>query len=110
MNRLAVVFFTIVLILMITACATHYYRVDEDMVRIYVKLDNARQVYFASSLDGYELHRANRISSRIWENIVPANRTFTYFYLVDDEVYRPSCRYKEKDDFGSENCIYIPDS
>jgi hypothetical protein len=81
-----------------TGCAHHYYRVKGDAIA----------VAFASSLDGYQLHRAEKHDSSTWKVTVPAYREFTYFYIVDGALFLPSCRFKEKDDFGATNCIYIP--
>jgi hypothetical protein len=33
---------------------------------------------------------------------------FSYFYLVDGEVFLPECTLTESDDFGSRNCVYAP--
>ncbi|MDA3832294.1 MAG: hypothetical protein PF495_02760 [Spirochaetales bacterium] len=92
-----------------TGCAgSHFYKVKEDVVHIYLKNPDAKVVYFASSLDGYKPVRAKKINDKIWEVIVPAYVEFKYFYIVDGNVYLPSCRLKENDDFGSHNCIYVP--
>jgi hypothetical protein len=44
-----------------------------------------------------------------WQIVVPAGRELRYFYVVDDQVFTPPCRFKERDDFGTQNCIYIPE-
>jgi len=85
----------------------HYYRVEQGTVSLYLNGADANRVYFASSLDGYELHKADRIDDT-WEVRVPSGNEFTYFYIVDGVVYVPACRMTERDDFGSENCIYVP--
>ncbi len=97
------------IMLILSGCTSHYYKVKEDMVHIYLKRPNAKDVFFVSSLDGYELHKARHGNDRIWEAKVPAHREFKYFYIVDGVVYLPPCRVKETDDFGSESCIYVPD-
>ena len=78
------------------------------MVSIYLKKDDAEVVYFSYSLDGYELHEADKIDDDTWEVRVPCSEEFKYFYIVDGDVYVPACRITEKDDFGSENCIFVP--
>ncbi len=77
-------------------------------VTLYLKKPEARRVQFASSLDGFRLHDTRRTASGSWEIDMPAGREFTYFYMVDGKRYVPACRYREKDDFGSRNCIYLP--
>ena len=97
------------ILLFFTGCANHCFRLKGDTLHMYLKRPDAKTVYFSCSLDGYELHRATRVDAKTWEARVPANGEFTYFYIVDGAVYVPPCRLKEYDDFGGENCIYIPD-
>jgi len=78
------------------------------VVELYLKRPDATIVAFASSLDGYQLHQAEKRDSSTWKVTVPAYREFTYFYIVDGALFLPSCEFKEKDDFGATNCIYIP--
>jgi hypothetical protein len=96
------------ILLLFTGCASHYYIVNGDTVHIYLKRPDAGAVYLSSSLDGYVLHRAKRVHGKTWEVTLPANGEFTYFYIVDGAVYVPPCMFREYDDFGSGNCIYIP--
>jgi len=102
------IFVTPVIILMmsLTGCSSHFFRVKDDTLHIYLKKPEADFVLFAYSIDGYELHTAERIDSKTWLSAVPTNSGFSYFYLVDGAVFLPECRLKEKDDFGSENCIF----
>ena len=100
--------FLIAVLFILSGCADHYYRIKEDSVHIYLKKPDTEKVYFASSLDGYQRHRATRIDGQTWEVLVPIDREFRYFYLIEDALYLPPCRFKEQDDFGSENCIYVP--
>ena len=92
-----------------TGCADHYYRVKEDTVHIYIRKSDAKVIYFASSLDGYGLHKAKKIDNRTWEVTAPAHVEFKYYCIADGVMYLPPCRFKEYDDFGSENCVYIPE-
>ena len=94
----------------IAGCAaTHYHERQSDRVTFYLKAPEARGVAFASSLDAYSPHLASRISGSRWAVTVAASSEFRYFYIVDGAVYVPECRFYEKDDFGSRNCIYIPE-
>ena len=98
---------TVVLLSLFTGCADQYYRVKEGAVHIYIKND-ARVIYFASSLDGFKLRKAKKIDKNTWEVRAPAYIAFRYFFMADGVIYLPPCRFKEYDDFGSENCIYVP--
>jgi len=84
-----------------------YYTVEEDAVHIYLTKPDARAVYFASSLDTFEPIKAKKNGEETWEVTVPKDIEFRYFYIVDGVVYVPLCTFKEYDDFGSENCIYV---
>jgi hypothetical protein len=88
-------------------CATHYYRTDTAGTTIYLRLPEAASVVLHTSIDGFRPHTAERRSGR-WTNTLSATREFIYFYNVDGEVFIPDCRFKEKDDFGQENCIFLP--
>jgi hypothetical protein len=99
----------VVFLLVLTGCGGgHYYQEKEGMVSIYLNRADAEMVYFSSSLDGYQLHKADKIDDDTWEFRVQSSEEFKYFYIVDGDVYVPPCRITEKDDFGSENCIYVP--
>ena len=105
MKRVALV----IIFLAFASCGGgHYYSVEQGTVSLYLNRSEASLVYFATSLDGYELHEATRIDDDTWEAQVPSDNEFKYFYIVDGVVYVPACRMREKDDFGSENCIYVP--
>ena len=96
------------LILLTTGCAVHEYRVVGQELHIYLKDKKAEEVYVLSSLDEYKPRRATDAGDGMWETVLPSNAEFKYFYIVDDEVLVPACDMKEKDDFGSENCVFIP--
>ncbi len=49
------------------------------------------------------------IDSETWRVTLPGEYEFTYFYMIDGKPFLPPCRFTEKDDFGSENCIFVPD-
>lgn len=106
MSRYLLIVFAAVLFL--SGCTPHYYWVKGDIVHIYLKKSDATVVHFASSLDGFTLHKAKRVDSETWEITTRASGEFRYFYIVDGVVYLPQCRLKEQDDFGSVNCLYSP--
>jgi hypothetical protein len=93
----------------VAGCAGHFYREEADRVHLYLKDIHAVEVHFASSLDGFELHRIEKAGSKTWQITVPKTGEFRYFYLVDGRIHLPDCPYREMDDFGSDNCLYKPD-
>jgi hypothetical protein len=100
---------TLFIAISLTGCASHFYQVKGNLINIYLEKPGAHTVSFASSEDGYQLHKAKKIDSKTWLVTMPLGIEFTYFYVIDGIAYVPSCRFKEKDDFGSENCIFNPD-
>jgi hypothetical protein len=96
------------LVLALAGCAQHYYRLNDGNLRIFLKAPDATSVYFASSQDNFALHPAQKTGSGTWVISVDADRQFSYFYVIDGQPYVPECTYKEHDDFGGENCVFIP--
>lgn len=96
-------------ILILCSCATHYQQIKTDRVELYLKKKGAKEIKIAYGLDQFTPHDTQKISNSKWMASIPTNKEFRYFYIVDGEVYLPDCHYKEKDDFGSENCIFQPD-
>ena len=94
---------------MLAGCAGHDYVVKNSQLYLSLNKPEAKTVYFASSLDGFKLHKIERPGGNKWQIAVPAGRELRYFYIVDDLVFTPPCRFKERDDFGTENCIYVPE-
>ena len=99
---------TAIIMLGISGNATHYYSVENDTVSFYLNLTGAENVYFAHSLDNYIPHKVKADKDGRWEFAMIANFEFSYFYIVDGTVYLPECQFRETDDFGSENCIFVP--
>ncbi len=91
-------------------CSTHYYEVRGGNIDIYLKQENAREVHFVASLNHFRPRPSLRLDGDTWVNRVKAGSEFRYFYLIDGEVFLPDCKYKENDDFGSQNCIFAPDA
>lgn len=90
-----------------TGCATHYYQDQGDTIMFYLNKPDARQVVLACSLDSFESHEARQLDG-CWVVSLPSKVAFRYYYLVDGNLFLPPCRMKEKDDFGSENCVFDP--
>ena len=97
-----------IFILLSAGCTVHEYKVIGQDVHIYLKDKKAEKVYVLCSLDEYTPRQAIDTGAGTWETVLPSDVEFKYFYLVDDEVLVPACDMKEKDDFGSENCVYNP--
>jgi hypothetical protein len=93
----------------IAGCAGHFYREEAGRVHIYLRDSRASAVHFASSLDGFDQHRIERVDSKTWHIVLPATEEFRYFYLIDGRVHLPDCPYRERDDFGTYNCLYTPE-
>ena len=102
-------FFFALLIALLAGCQNHFHKLKEGTLYLYLSYPEAKRVQLYCSFDGYQAHPAKKTDDDMWEVPVPFTSEFTYFYIVDGEVFLPSCRLKEKDDFGSENCIFVPD-
>ena len=94
--------------ILFAGCSTHNYRISADRVNLYLRIPDAKTVYFASSLDRFRLHQIKKNDNGVWEVVVPSVREFSYFYTIDGSIYVPDCELKEKDDFGAQNCIFEP--
>jgi hypothetical protein len=91
----------------LAGCASHYYKIDGRQVSVYLKKPDAGNTQFACSLYDYEPREVRQVDGR-WVVTLPADTAFRYFYIVDGSAFTPPCRLTEKDDFGSENCIFEP--
>ena len=100
---------TVIALCLAGCAATHYHESQSDSVTFYLRMPNAGGVDFASSLDGYQLHKAEKAGIARWKITVATNSEFRYFYIVDGAVFIPECQFYEKDDFGSRNCLYVPE-
>lgn len=102
-------FLSTVTLLFVAGCASHHFVTKNfGKVAMYLNAPEAEEVLFASSIDNFRVHRTERTSGGMWVTDDLVDREFRYFYIVDKNSYVPDCRYKEKDDFGSTNCIYQP--
>ena len=93
-------------LLWVAGCAGHVVREEAGRVQLLLSEPRAAEVQFASSLDGFDLHPARKIDARTWEMTVAGGKEFAYFYVVDGQVRLPDCKYREKDEFGSYNCLF----
>jgi len=86
----------------------HYVEQNSDLLVFSLRLPEANHVQFSSSADNFILHDTVKNKSGIWQQTVPVGIELKYFYIVDGSVYLPECQFKETDDFGAENCLYLP--
>lgn len=102
-------FVTLLLGVALSGCASrHYVEQHADTLWFFLHLPEAGQVRFCSSADNYVLHDTVQNREGNWQIKIPAAGELKYFYVVDGSVYLPECRFRETDDFGSENCLYLP--
>ena len=107
--RILILLLAVAVLGLVGCTASHYYERQSDRVTFYLKVPGARKVAFASSLDAYRPHRASKAGDSRWVVSVTTGSEFQYFYFVDGAVYVPECKFYEKDDFGSRNCVYVPE-
>jgi hypothetical protein len=97
-------------LMILSGCVNnYYYQIKGDQLQIFFHEPKASKVFFLSSLDQFELHETVKNKKGFWEISVPAGQAFEYFFIVDGTLSIPPCNQKEKDDFGYENCIYMPE-
>lgn len=94
----------------LAGCASpaHYYRQADGATTLYLRKPEAKEVRLAVSSDGFRPKPAAKVGGGTWAATVPGHGEFTYFYLVDGNVYLPPCANREEDDFGGANCVFAP--
>jgi hypothetical protein len=107
--KILILHLTIAALCLVGCTAVHYHERQADRITFYLKISEAEKVDFVSSLDDFSPHMANKLKDSRWVVTVSAKSEFRYFYIVDGAVHVPECRFYEKDDFGSRNCIYVPE-
>jgi hypothetical protein len=109
MKRYLLFWIAINLMVFLGGCAAHYYRTDDASatVNFYLRDPDAKTVILYASSDGFKPRKAELLNGR-WTNTLPIAQEFSYFYRVDGEIFVPGCRFREADDFGTENCIFLP--
>lgn len=88
--------------------AKHSIEQNDNLLIFSLQFPEANRVQFSSSADNYILHDIIKNKSGIWQITVPFGLDIKYFYMVDGSMYLPECRFKETDDFGAENCLFLP--
>lgn len=92
-----------------SGCNPHYHRVEGERLYMYLDQPAAQHVELRCDFDEYQKRPARKNGDGLWEVSLPFYNDFAYFYIVDGEVFLPPCRFREMDDFGSENCIFLPE-
>ena len=106
MNRYFV--FTTLFIIMLSGCAPkHFVEKNTSTLTFYLRIPEANRVQFAASFDHYILHDVQQNNRGSWQIKIPMTSELKYFYIVDGLIFIPECRFKEKDDFGAETCLYL---
>ena len=100
--------FLSIMFLLTAGCTVRHYEIINQELHLYVQKPDADEVYFFSSIDEFQPHKVRENDSGDWEAVLPSNIEFKYFFTVDGKLFIPECKFKEQDDFGSENCIYTP--
>ena len=97
-------------ILFAMGCAKqHSIQTTGDSLTLFFKDATAKEIYFASSVDNFRYQPALKGLRNVWRVTVPQQKEFAYFYIVDGIVTMPDCPNTVLDDFGSRNCLYVPD-
>jgi hypothetical protein len=89
-------------------CVGHAARPRQDGPYLYLRAPAAGSVSLVITGDGFREIPAVRVDPDNWRVRLERAVGFTYFLLVDGEVFLPDCLLKEKDDFGSDNCVFDP--
>ena len=92
---------------LMAGCADHYHTRKGETLILYLDRPDAQQVSLACSLDDFAAHKAIPREGK-WMVVLPGTLSFRYYYIVDGEIFLPPCPMAEKDDLGSENCIFDP--
>ena len=97
-----------ILALLSAACSPkHYIQIHDESIALYYENTGAKEILFASSIDRFRLHPAIKVKGDIWKVIVPKEKEFSYFYLVDKTLTLPDCQFTVLDDFGAKNCLFV---
>jgi hypothetical protein len=96
------------LFLSAVGCSAHYHTLSDGRVDFYLTAPAAQSVSLVVLGDAFKQVSAARNPLGTWKVSLLAENEFKYFYLVDGKIYLPECPLRERDDFGSNNCIYSP--
>ena len=100
--------FVLLVVLFLVGCTKKYsVQVNGDSISFYYCDGEAKEIYFATSVDHFFCHPATKGPEGVWQVTVPLHEEFTYFYIVDGEVALPDCPNTVLDDFGTKNCLYV---
>lgn len=89
-------------------CSTHYHTIRNGQVDVYLDAPQAQSVSLVVAGEIFERVPAARTQLGAWKVTLNRAKEFKYFYLVDGNVYLPDCPLRERDDFGANNCVFLP--
>ncbi len=89
-------------------CTRHFLEVREEAVWLYLRAPGAREVLLIAAADSLEKIPAESVGLGLWRARREGRSAFRYSFLVDGEPRLPACPLRERDDFGSWNCVFDP--
>jgi hypothetical protein len=95
-------------VLTAAGCSAHYHTIRNGRVDLYLQAPRAQAVSIVVSGEAFEELPAARTGFGTWKVTLDRAHEFKYFYRVDGDVFLPECLFKERDDFGTENCVFSP--
>ncbi|MBT4287127.1 MAG: hypothetical protein HOD92_07285 [Deltaproteobacteria bacterium] len=102
--------FLLLLASLLIGCTSHRIEKNTQGLKIFLKQENIVKLEFVSSINQFVPLTLKKNDNAEWIVKIPGKKTpFRYFYIRDGNFFLPDCKLKEKDDFGSENCIYDPE-
>jgi hypothetical protein len=94
--------------LVLAGCGLHDSALRGNRAELVLSAPGARSVVLVVTGDRFEQIAARPDDHGSWIVSVPATEEFAYFYLLDGEPHVPDCRFKEHDELGTMNCIFMP--
>ncbi len=94
--------------LVLAGCGLHGQRLRDNRAELVLSAPEAHSVVLVVAGDRFEQIPARPDEHGRWIVRVPTTEEFAYFYLVDGKPFVPDCRFKEHDEFGTMNCIFMP--
>ena len=94
--------------LVLAGCGLHDPALRGSRADLVLTAPGATSVILVVTGDRFQQIAARPDEHGRWVVSVPATEEFAYFYLLDGEPYLPDCRFKEHDELGTMNCIFMP--
>lgn len=94
--------------LVLAGCGLRETNLRDGRAELVLSAPQATSVVLVVTGDRFEQIAARPDDRGRWVVSVPTTAEFAYFYLLDGEPYVPECRFREHDEFGTTNCIFMP--